>query len=199
MNEEKRFGNVKIEKVAEGMYKFAASSNCYLIELDEHIMIDCGHARDKEDLKKAIEEVVSIEKIGKVIFTHLHYDHVGNFELFANAKLFASKAAIESLKWDAYKTVLEKNIAEKLQKIELNPIENIGNIENLEVIETPGHTIGSICLWYERERILFSGDTVFHTAYGRVDLPTSNPEEMRKSLKKIGELDVRKLCPGHEI
>lgn len=196
MNEEKKFGKVKLEKIAEGVHKFAASSNCYLIEMDEYIMIDCGHARDKEDLKKAIEDVVSIEKIDKVIFTHLHYDHVGNFELFSNAKILASKAAIESLRWDAYKTVLENNLAEKLQNIEINPVESK---EGLEVIETPGHTKGSICLWFEKEKILFSGDTVFHTAYGRIDLPTSNPEELRKSLEKIAELDVEKLCPGHEI
>ncbi|MFW6014168.1 MAG: MBL fold metallo-hydrolase [Candidatus Nanoarchaeia archaeon] len=194
--EVKKIGRVKAEKISDLVYKFAGSSNCYLIEIDEYIMIDCGHERDKEDLKKAIEEIVPVEKVDKVIFTHLHYDHAGNFELFSNARFFASKGAIESLQWDAYKTVLEKNIAEKLQKFEINPVESN---ERLKVIETPGHTKGSICLYLPEEKILFSGDTVFHKAYGRIDLPTSNPVEMKKSLEKIGELDFEKLCPGHEI
>jgi len=54
-------------------------------------------------------------------------------------------------------------------------------------------------LFYEKEGVLFTGDTVFHRGgFGRVDLPTSIPDLMRDSVAKIGKIKYKKLCPGHD-
>ena len=76
---------------------------------------------------------------------------------------------------------------------------NLSKINKLTIISTPGHTRGSISIWYEEEKILFSGDTIFaNGSYGRTDLPTSVPEELEKSISKLKEYKYEILCPGHD-
>jgi glyoxylase-like metal-dependent hydrolase (beta-lactamase superfamily II) len=73
---------------------------------------------------------------------------------------------------------------------------NFGDYE-LEVINTPGHTPGSICILEKKTKTLFSGDTLFDKGiYGRTDLGGSEIE-LKKSIKKLYELDWKILCPGH--
>jgi len=57
------------------------------------------------------------------------------------------------------------------------------------VIETPGHTIGSICLYNKENAVLFSGDTLFFESIGRYDLPTGNFDSLINSINKILTLD----------
>ncbi len=68
----------------------------------------------------------------------------------------------------------------------------------LEVLHTPGHTEGSVCLLDREGGRLFSGDTLFAGGWGRVDLPGGSPEAMVASLVRLSRLDdgVRVL-PGH--
>src|SRR3990167_6116034 len=61
-------------------------------------------------------------------------------------------------------------------------------IPGIDVVKTPGHTKGSICYYMPKEKILFSGDTIFHNGIGRTDLPNSQPEKMAESLEKIRKL-----------
>ena len=75
---------------------------------------------------------------------------------------------------------------------------HIGELE-FKVIYTPGHTIGSSSLYCEKEKLLFSGDTLFRGAWGRTDLPTSNFEDIIKSIsnKLILLPDNTIVYPGH--
>ncbi|MEM3587502.1 MAG: MBL fold metallo-hydrolase, partial [Candidatus Jordarchaeaceae archaeon] len=69
---------------------------------------------------------------------------------------------------------------------------------NLKVLNTPGHTIGSICLYDEDKKVLFSGDTVFSQgSFGRVDFPTGDSRQMVQSLTRLSKLDVEYLLCGH--
>ncbi len=74
-----------------------------------------------------------------------------------------------------------------------------GNIlEGWEIIHTPGHTKGSVCIYNKEERLLFSGDTLFYGDFGRTDLAGGNPKEMRESLKRLYELEGETVVmPGH--
>ena len=62
---------------------------------------------------------------------------------------------------------------------------NFGN-ETIEVIATPGHTIGGVC--YKLKDMLFCGDTLFNMSIGRYDLPTANLNQLLESLQKIKNL-----------
>jgi glyoxylase-like metal-dependent hydrolase (beta-lactamase superfamily II) len=68
------------------------------------------------------------------------------------------------------------------------------------VLNTPGHTPGSVCLYNDRARVLISGDTMFAGTWGRTDFPEGNDGDMLKSLRRLfkelpGETTV---YPGHE-
>jgi glyoxylase-like metal-dependent hydrolase (beta-lactamase superfamily II) len=70
--------------------------------------------------------------------------------------------------------------------------------ESFQVIATPGHSLGSICLYTNKRKILFSGDTVFaHGGFGRYDFPGGDFYALAQSLKKLAALDVVDLYPGH--
>lgn len=72
--------------------------------------------------------------------------------------------------------------------------------EMFEVIHTPGHTPGSICLYGKNSRTLFSGDTVFaYGSFGRYDFPEGNAVHLKNSIERLTKLDVLNLYPGHEI
>jgi glyoxylase-like metal-dependent hydrolase (beta-lactamase superfamily II) len=71
-------------------------------------------------------------------------------------------------------------------------------ISNFQLLETPGHTPGSICLYREKEKVLLSGDTLFRMGYGRTDLPGGDFHQLIASLDNLFTLpaDVR-VYPGH--
>jgi len=184
-----------VEKIAENIWKIKADSNVYFLDFEEKILIDTGNRKNRSILEQFLKPMINFERISKVIFTHLHYDHIGNFDLFRNAEFFASEESIESLKNNPFNEILDEEMAHKF-KVDLMPLHDF---DGLQILKTPGHTKGSICLWYEKEKILFSGDTLFfNKKMGRVDLPTSAPEDLRKSLVYLLNYNFKVLCPGHE-
>ena len=68
-------------------------------------------------------------------------------------------------------------------------------IKEFQIFKVPGHSRDSIAILYNK--VLFSGDTLFHNGIGRTDLPESEPEKMQDSLNKLKSLDYKILCPGH--
>ena len=79
------------------------------------------------------------------------------------------------------------------------PMESIQKSDfSFQILETPGHTPGSICLYWEKEKVLLSGDTLFHLGFGRTDLPGGNASQLFHSLQELFTLpaDVR-VYPGH--
>lgn len=180
-----------IEKISDKVWKINADSNIYVI--DKKIVIDAGNREYHDLVKKELEEVCDLDKIEKVVFTHLHYDHIGNFDLFPNAKFYASKDEIDDFKkekgWFIFDNFLLENFDVELHELK--------DMDGLKVVETPGHTRGSICI--EFGDILFSGDTLFfNDNYGRIDFPNSKPDLMRDSLGKLEKIDFKILCPGHD-
>ena len=68
----------------------------------------------------------------------------------------------------------------------------------LDVLHTPGHTEGSVCLVSHEAGIVFSGDTLFAAGWGRVDLPGGDPRAMAESLARLATLpDGLRVLPGH--
>jgi glyoxylase-like metal-dependent hydrolase (beta-lactamase superfamily II) len=185
-----------IKKICENVWKVDVDSNVYFLDFDEKIVIDTGRRMNRNILEQFLGKVVDFEKIEKIVFTHMHFDHVGNFDLFPNAAFFASREEIGCFEKDPAAATLNEDIVEKLKaaRIKLSVLEKL---KGLEIIHTPGHTIGSICLWYAAERVLFSGDTIFKDGPGRTDLPTSAPGKLQASLNKLVSYNFKILCPGH--
>lgn len=190
---------MQIKKITENIWQIKAgvgtTSNIYLIKEPELTLIDLGHRKNIDLVIKSLDLLkYKPEDVKKVIFTHLHYDHIGQPSKFKNAKFYASKDEIISFKFSPKKTTVEN--WKEIEKIQLIVLKD--KIDDLKVIQTPGHTRGSICLLHEKEKVLFSGDTLFDGGIiGRTDLPTSMPTKMKDSLLKLAEVEYNILCPGH--
>jgi len=190
-----------LKKVSDKIWQISFpnfGSNIYLLE-DSKTIIDTGSRENKEELLHDLKKLNLVpSNIKKVLLTHLHFDHIGNLSLFKNAAIYASKEEIASLNKNAEGTVLaafDSEIISELKKIRLIPLPK--SIARLKVLLTPGHSAGSVCFYMQKEKILFSGDTLFEQGIGRLDLPTSKPEKMKTSLNKLKKLKHKILCPGH--
>ncbi|MFC1723881.1 MBL fold metallo-hydrolase [Nanoarchaeota archaeon] len=171
--------------------------NVYFLDIEKKIIIDTGNRTYRDDLKNFLGRAVNFEEIQIVIFTHLHYDHSGNYDLFPNAEFYASPEEIDDFRKNPEGSVLDPTVAEMLKSITIKPLPQ--EFLGLKILKTPGHTRGSICLYYENEKTLFSGDTIFQAkSQGRTDLPTSQPDQMRNSIMSLIEVPYKILCPGHD-
>ncbi len=190
-----------IKQIAPKVWKLNVDSNVYFLNLKEKIIIDTGPRSYFEEVKNELDKVVKLDKIKKVILTHIHYDHSGNVDLFPNAEIYTSKKEIKDfMKNPIVAFNLNPKIILILRK-KLKSIETIKDYLNnggLEIIEVPGHTQGSIAIFYKKESVLFSGDCLFQNGIGRYDLPNSAPNEMENSLKKLKKTNYKILAPGHD-
>ncbi len=176
--------------------------NCYILgDTDEVFVVDPGS--NAKDILKTIEE--SNLKIKYVILTHCHFDHILAVEellSLTDAKLVACLSEKENLlRSDINYT---DRYSRKPLEISADIYVNDGDIirsgdYEFEVIETPGHTSGSMCLYCNEEKLLISGDTLFHLSVGRCDLATGDEATLLKSIKsKLFVLpDEVYVLPGH--
>jgi len=196
------FKIVKINPNITAISLGGVDSNVYLIQ--NEILIDATSGLRPETLLDAIKKAgAKPQKIKTVLHTHCHFDHVGGNKLFENASIaIHSKDATVLKNKDglASYAVFFGNDMSTVKKADiiLADGEKI-RADNLilEVIHTPGHTPGSICLYEPKDKILFSGDTVFSSTAGRTDLLGSNETELKNSLKLLSKLDINTILPGH--
>ncbi|MEM3399465.1 MAG: MBL fold metallo-hydrolase [Candidatus Micrarchaeia archaeon] len=167
------------------IYGVGFSSNVYIIsDRKRTFLIDCGLTKPRLKTAPAF-----------VVLTHGHIDHTrgvsGSWRTFIHEEElnYVHDSRIpNSLRKIFY---IPKN-AEKLA----TPTFEFGDFE-FEVVHTPGHTIGSVCLFEKTNRILFSGDTLFSDGEcGRTDLG-GDEGMMSNSLRKLSSLNYGLLCPGH--
>ncbi len=123
-----------------------------------------------------------------VLFTHGHFDHVKDCESLLRAHQL--RAYIEQN--DVLLSGLPQDVLQPYsgeQDLQIGPF-------SLHIIPTPGHTAGGVCI--QIEDALFTGDTLFPGACGRVDLPSSDPRAMRKSLLLLSKLPAdTRIFAGH--
>jgi glyoxylase-like metal-dependent hydrolase (beta-lactamase superfamily II) len=67
----------------------------------------------------------------------------------------------------------------------------------LEIYHTPGHSPGSVCLYWSAQKALFTGDLVFKDGLGRTDLPGGDGAQIKASIQRMAQLDVELLLSGH--
>jgi len=159
-------------------------TNCYLLVSGKELtIIDPG-----DEIKKILTRLKKEQvKIKYIIITHYHFDHT-----FYSQEIKKIGGGII-----LFHQQEQKFMAFKADKLLKNGDEiKIGNIV-LQVIHTPGHTAGSICLL--GEDVIFTGDTIFKTGYGRTDLPGGSDKNMHKSLERLQTIikPGMTVYPGH--
>ena len=190
----KRIGDIVLIQLSD------IDSNIYILG---DTVIDSGTGFNFTRLRDILRVLKKeMKDISMVINTHGHFDHVGGNGYFLNAKVaiheadagILEKADAELSNADFFDGRIYPRKPDRVLKEgdRLNP----DKVE-LEVIHTPGHTAGSICLYDRKRKLLFSGDTVFKDGIGRTDLPGGDIEALEKSLQKLSKLDVEQILPGH--
>jgi len=140
------------------------------------------------------------DQINTIVLTHCHFDHTARVKEIAHmckAKVAIHKNDARGLLEDTWS--LSMHFGARSPGIAPDIVLTDGDIiGDLQVLHTPGHTPGSICLLAERELLLFSGDTVFSDGcFGRYDFPGGSRIDLARSLDRLALLDVEGLYPGH--
>jgi len=139
----------------------------------------------------------------KILLTHSHWDHIGDAAALKKKyrlPLYLHPADSANMErpgsdglpcWIAIEGAAPDGFLEEGERIPLGSLE-------FEVIHTPGHTPGGICLYCEKEGTLISGDTLFQGSIGNLSFCTAEPEKMWESLAKLEKLPPEtRVFPGH--
>lgn len=189
-----------IEKLAVGAY----AANCFIIGDDvskKGMVVDPGG--EAERIFKKVEDMGLT--ISYIVITHGHGDHIGGVETLK--KLTGAEVLIhheDAVMLESPHTNLTENM--NGPRVAFKADRTIGDREQLQVgalkcsvLHTPGHTQGGICLYFESEKILISGDTLFYGSIGRSDLPGGSHKQLVASIlnKLMSLTDDVVVYPGH--
>ena len=197
------------------------ATNLFIITDDgESVLIDAHISSEAHSIKKSIEQKLSPNKLKQVILTHYHYDHVGACPLLEESYnptfsahpadawmienpwsqflgLYPYGNTASSVYQDILKAVGGRGVQVKRLLRDGDRIE-VGSVK-LEVVHTPGHTPGSICLYDPVNKALFTGDTLtpsewFDQWLGLV----VDACGFWNSLQRITSIPIKVLLRGHE-
>jgi len=181
---------------------FDNNCNSYYIGGDVQALIDPGLKKYLPDLLKSMEEDgISQEDIRYVINTHSHPDHYEGSVKFndSSVKIGLHEREIQFL--DSLGSQLYDLFGLRFPNVTINLIMKDGEItlggEAFQIILVPGHSPGSLGLYWPRRKALFSGDVIFDQHVGRSDFPGGDGELLKKSILSLSKLDVDSLFPGH--
>jgi hydroxyacylglutathione hydrolase len=185
-------------------WKNMRENNCntYLIGGDKPLLIDPGHQHLVQNLISQMEKDKNkFEDIRLVIATHMHPDHFEAAQTFARTGVLtalhpAEEKFLEEVGSDFYRAFgMEK------PKIDVDFFLEEGELrvgsKTLQVLHTPGHSPGSISLYWPEKKALFTGDVVFYMGVGRTDFPGGDGNLLRESVERLASLDAEWLLSGH--
>jgi glyoxylase-like metal-dependent hydrolase (beta-lactamase superfamily II) len=188
-----------IKTIVVGVFKV----NCFIVytEKNEAIIIDPGSNAEK------IKKIILNEKltITHCFATHGHMDHISAMaQIVKEQNIKNVLMHHDDIEW-AFKE--ENSMPPYYPKPESPhiPITLLADKMNLniakfkiEIIHTPGHSPGSISLYFPNNKLVFTGDTLFKNGVGRTDVPRSDSEKLGSSLKKLFKLPPEtQVFPGH--
>jgi len=193
-------------KISDRLHAFvwrdttANNANTYLINGSKKILIDPGHDHLFGNVKDHLSELsITPQDIDLIILTHGHPDHVEAVRAFSNSRTLV---ALHETELDFIKTLAPHygaamGISNFEPQILLREGELLLGDMKFQVIHTPGHSPGSICLYWLQEKALVTGDVIFYQGIGRTDLPGGNGQALKESIRRLSRLEVDHLLPGH--
>jgi glyoxylase-like metal-dependent hydrolase (beta-lactamase superfamily II) len=195
-------------KLTERIYAYPwtnmMENNCnsYIFKGERLILIDPGLKKYVPALLISVQnDGLNPDDIDLIINTHSHPDHLDGDAYFMDRQLQMTMHEDEE-------KFLNSIGKEFFGMFGLEPPsyrvdfyikegEFSHNDLTLQVLDTPGHSPGSVSLYWPEEKALISGDVVFSGSVGRTDFPGGDGATLKKSIEKISGLDVEYLLPGH--
>jgi hydroxyacylglutathione hydrolase len=191
-------------KIADNLYAFiwrnpqANNCNTYLIKGSKPVLIDPGHLHFFDKVRSGLSDLnLTPEQIDLLLITHAHPDHLEAASLFRKPTLLT----MGLIEFDFAKSWLKRFGREAGEGLEPDFFLQEGELSvgdlNFQILTTPGHSPGSICLYWPEHKALFTGDLIFSQGVGRTDLPGGNGALLKESIMQIACLDIEYLLSGH--
>jgi glyoxylase-like metal-dependent hydrolase (beta-lactamase superfamily II) len=176
--------------------------NTYVIKGEKTVLIDPGHSRHMERLSRQMEEDgIDPEKVDVVLVTHSHPDHFEGLDLFLDKPVKIGMNREEERYLMESGRLLFEMMRQPLPKIRIDFYLKEGELhlgeETLRVYQTPGHSPGSLSIYWPQRKVLFTGDLIFYGGVGRTDFLEGNSKLLMESIERLADLDTEILLPGH--
>ena len=176
--------------------------NTYLIDGAARILIDPGHLHLFNHVRQGLSELhLDLNDLDLVLCTHAHPDHTEAVQLFRDTPVLTT---LHEQDWQLITDMLKQYGAAlqvRIEDIQPGFFLQEGNLLihgiEFEIFHTPGHSPGSISIYWPEKKALFTGDLIFKEAVGRTDLPGANKTQLKKSIQRLSTLEVEWLLTGH--
>lgn len=181
----------------------ANNCNSYLIKTAEkNILIDPGLAPYFDHISRGLDELeMSVEDIDLIICTHAHPDHMDAIRLFDKEKTLFAMHETDWLIFEEEVSYLGGMTSENINRLSPDFFLTAGELKVddtiLEIFHTPGHTPGSVTLYWREAGALFTGDLIFMGGFGRTDLPGGDEKQIKDSIHQMAGLGAEWLLSGH--
>lgn len=194
-------------KLADDLYVYpwtqptANNCNTYLAGGAAPVLIDPGHARLFSHVQRGLGQDGIQNMPLLVVLTHCHPDHLEAAPALQRGGLRLAMPRREAEFMAGEGRELAQALGLNLPDFQVDVLLEEGELkvgpEVFEVLLTPGHTPGHMCLYWPRHKALFAGDLVFAQGVGRVDFPGGDEAALKQSLQRVAALDLEWLLPGH--
>ena len=196
---------MKLEKnLYAYLWKDPYENNCntYVIHGEKTVLIDPGHTRHlKKVFYQMEEDGLSSEKIDLVIVTHSHPDHMEGVEVFLDKPVRIAMGREEERYLLESGKVLFEMMRMPLPNLRIDFYLKEGELrlgsQTFHIYQSPGHSPGSLTIYWPDRKVLFTGDVVFYGGIGRTDFLEGNSSLLMQSIEKLSRLDTELLLPGH--
>ena len=182
---------------------FENNCNSFYVGGSVQALIDPGLKAHLPGLLGQMEkDGIKREDIRYIINTHSHPDHYEASEIFSGSDV---KIALSAAEMDFMATgrgaYLYELFGLEAPKVQVNLVLNDGEIklgeETFRVLHTPGHSPGSVSLYWPAKKALFSGDVIFSQNVGRTDFPGGDSSLLKGSIRSLSTLGAEYLLAGH--
>jgi hydroxyacylglutathione hydrolase len=176
--------------------------NTFVIHEEMTILIDPGHTRHlKKVFDQMEEDGLAPEKIDLVLITHSHPDHMEGVEVFLDKPVRIAMGQEEERYLLESGKILFDMMGMPLPQIRIDFYLKEGELrlgsQTFHVHQSPGHSPGSLTIYWPDRKVLFTGDVVFLGGIGRTDFLEGNPKFLMESIERLSLLDTELLLPGH--
>jgi len=187
----------------EWMNPYENNCNSYYIGGAIQALVDPGLKKYVPDLlDKMKHDGIAREDIKYIINTHSHPDHFEASEFFKDdgaIKIGLHETGIEFMKGPG--NDLYRLFGLNAPEVDIDPFLKEGTItlgnEALEILHVPGHSPGSVAIYWPDRKALISGDVIFSQNVGRSDFPGGDSSILKESILTLSRLDAEILLPGH--
>jgi len=176
--------------------------NTYVITGENVLLIDPGHSRHLDTLFSQMkEDGLSPDEINLLLITHSHPDHFEGIEAFLDKPVKVAMNREEESYLLGNGKYLFEMMRQPLPKFRIDFYLKEGDFhfgeKTFQIYKTPGHSPGSLSIYWPERKALFTGDVVFCGGIGRTDFLEGDSGLLAKSIERLSRLDIEILLPGH--